>query len=81
MVLSEEADIPEPEREAETVPEAEPAEPMIPDDMVIAETDAPEEVPDMDSVVRDCRNPETTVEAAIPIANPEPELAALEASD
>ncbi len=80
MVQLEESDIPEPEREAETVPEAEPAGPTIPDDMVIAETDAPEEVPDMDSVEGTAETPETTVEAAIPIANPEAELAALEAS-
>ncbi len=78
IVPLEEAPAPEPEQEAETVADSEPAGPMIAEDAIAAEADAPEEVPGVDAVEESAETPETTVEAAAPIANPEPEPAVQE---
>jgi len=75
IVQVEEAGAPEAEREAESVTEAEPSGPMIAEDAIAAEADSPQEVPGMDAVEEPAEIPETTVEAAAPIADPEPETA------
>ncbi len=78
-VLLEEAGAPEPGREAESVTEAEPVEPMIAEVAIAPEADAPAEAPGVDAVEEPAETPEMTVEAAAPIADPEPETAVQEA--
>jgi segregation and condensation protein A len=77
-VLLEEAGAPEPGREAESVTEPEPIEPMIAEVAIVPEADAPAEAPGVDAVEEPAETPEMTVEAAAPIADPEPETAVQE---
>jgi len=75
IVQVEEAGAPEPEREAESVTEAEPVEPKFAEDAIVPEADSPEEVHGVDAVEESAETQETIVEAAAPIADPEPEPA------